>query len=129
MTLLLAILEALALVVLEEAVLAAEMPIAEAAVADDALRGVLAFLVTAANLLRRHAAAQRERHVQRCVRRDCVLAERCGGGRQVLPGVHEAQVGGLGQVGAQREQTAQGRDGGVGGYRERDCCSTSVWRV
>lgn len=114
--LLLAVLKALALVVLQEAVLATEMPVAEAAVADNALCGVLALLVAAADLLGRHATAQRQRHVQRCVRRDCVFAKRCGSRGQVLPGVHKTQVGGLGQVGAQCKQAAQGRDGSICGY-------------
>ena len=57
--LLLAVLETLALVVLQQAMLAAEMPIAEPAIADDALRRVLAIFVAAADLLGRHAAAQR----------------------------------------------------------------------
>lgn len=58
MALLLAVLEALALVVLEHAVLAAVVPAAEAAVTDDTLRRVLAVLERAADLLGRHAAAQ-----------------------------------------------------------------------
>lgn len=118
MTLLLAVFEAVALVVLQEAVLAAEMPVAEAAITDDALRRVLALLVAAADLLGWHAAAQRQCHVQRSVRRDCILAERCGARRQVLAGVDKAQVSGLGQACAQREDAAESRDGGVGGYRE-----------
>jgi hypothetical protein len=77
--LLLAVLEALALVVLEQAVLAAEVAVAEAAVADDALGGVLALLVAAADLLRRHAAAQRQGHVQGGVGRDGVVGERRAG--------------------------------------------------
>ena len=67
MALLLAVLEPLALVVLEQAVLAAVVARAEAAVADDALRRVFAQFETAADLLGGHAAAQRERHVQRAV--------------------------------------------------------------
>lgn len=58
MALLLAVLEALALMVLEHAVLAAVVPAAEAAVADDALRRVLALLERAADLLGRHATTQ-----------------------------------------------------------------------
>ena len=57
--LLLAVLETLALVVLQQAMLAAEMPIAEPAIADDALRRVLAIFVAAADRLGRHAAARR----------------------------------------------------------------------
>lgn len=97
----LAVLEALALVVLEQTVLAAEMAVAEAAVTDDALRRVLALLVAAADLLRGHAAAHRQRHVQRGVGGDGIVGERCAGGAQVLARVHEAQVRWLGQVGAQ----------------------------
>lgn len=77
--LLLAVLEALALMVLQQPVLAAEMPVAEPAVAHDALRSVLALLVAAADLLRWHAAAHRQRHVQSCIGRDGVVSE-CGGG-------------------------------------------------
>ncbi len=46
--------KAAALVVLQEAVLAAEMAIAETAVADDALGSLLALLCAAANLLAGH---------------------------------------------------------------------------
>jgi hypothetical protein len=46
----------------------------------------------------------------------------------VLPCVHEAQVRGLGQAGAQREERAQRGDGCVCRYREGDCWSTSVLR-
>ena len=127
--LLLTVLEALALVVLEQAVLAAEVAVAEAAVADDALGGVLALLVAAADLLRRHAAAQRQGHVQGGVGRDGVVGERRAGRRQVLPCVDEAQVRGLGQAGAQREERAQRGDGCVCRYREGDCWSTSVLRT
>lgn len=57
MALLLAVLQAAAFVVLEHAVLAAEVPLAEGAVAHDALRPVLAVLEGALYLLGRHAAA------------------------------------------------------------------------
>lgn len=67
--------------------------------------------------------------MQRCVGRNGVVGKRCGGVGQVLPGVHEAQVGGLGEVGAQGEEGAQCGNGGVGGYRERDCWRTSVLRI
>lgn len=60
MALFLAVFEALALMVFEESVLAAEMAVAEAAVADDALSLVFAVLETAADLLGRHAAANGE---------------------------------------------------------------------
>lgn len=75
MALLLAILQALALVVLEQPVLAAKVPAAEPAVADDALRRVLALLERAPDLLGRHAAAQGQGHVQCGVWRDGVGCE------------------------------------------------------
>jgi len=52
--LLLAVFQAAALVILEQAVAAAEMALAEAAVPDDALGGLLALLGGAADLLGRH---------------------------------------------------------------------------
>ena len=76
--------------VLQQPVLAAEMPTAEATVADDALRRVFAILVAAADLLWWHAAAQGERHTERCVGRDGVIGKRCGGRGQVLACVHKA---------------------------------------
>jgi len=57
MALLFAVLQALALVVLEHAVLAAVVTGAEATVTDNGLGAVLAVLEGAADLLRRHAAA------------------------------------------------------------------------
>ena len=57
MALLLTILQPAALVVLEHAMLAAEVPLAERQIAHDALRPVLAVLEGAFHLLRRHAAA------------------------------------------------------------------------
>jgi hypothetical protein len=57
MALLLAILQTLALVILQQPVLAAEMATAEAAVAYDSLRGVAAYFETAADLLGRHSAS------------------------------------------------------------------------
>jgi hypothetical protein len=62
LVLLLAVLQARAVMWLEHAVLAAEVTSAEAAVADDALGGVAAVLETAADLLR-SAAADRQREV------------------------------------------------------------------
>lgn len=64
MTLLLTVLQPAALVILQHAMLAAEMPLAEGAVAHDALRPVLAVLEGALHLLGRHAAADGQRHVQ-----------------------------------------------------------------
>ena len=63
MTLLLAILQTLALVVLQQPVLAAEMTAAEPTVTDYALRRVLALLEGTADLLG-HAAPERKRYVQ-----------------------------------------------------------------
>lgn len=62
--LLLAVLQAAALVVLQHAMLAAEVALAEGAVAHDPLRPVLAVLEGALYLLGRHAAADGQRHVQ-----------------------------------------------------------------
>jgi len=59
MTLLLAILQTAALMVLQHPVLAAEMSGAEAAISDDALGGVLAVFEGAADLLGGHAASYR----------------------------------------------------------------------
>lgn len=67
MTLLLAIFEPLALVILQHAMLAAVATIAEAAVADNGLRAVLAVLEGAADLPRGHAAAQGKCEVECCV--------------------------------------------------------------
>lgn len=63
MTLLLAVFQAAALVILQHAMLAAVVAVAETAVADDALGRFLAVLVGAANLLRGHAAKKRESDV------------------------------------------------------------------
>lgn len=71
--LLLAVLQSLALVVFQHAVLAAVVTTAEAAVADDRLRFVLAVLERAADLLGRHSAAQRQGHVESRVWRDGVV--------------------------------------------------------
>ena len=119
--LLLAVLQALALVVLEEPVLAAEMAGAEAAVAHYALRRVLACLETTPDLLGRHATAQREGHVQHRVRRERERGQ--GGARrgQMAAGMHETQVGG-GQA------VSQGEEGGEGGYRGRGReCQRDCW--
>ena len=56
MALLLAILEPGTLMILQHPMLAAEMSLAEGAVAYDALRGFLAIFVRAADFLRRTAA-------------------------------------------------------------------------
>lgn len=73
MALLLAVLQALTLVVLEHAVLTAVVTTAEAAVADNRLRAVLAVLEGAADLLWRHAAAEWEREVESRVGADGVV--------------------------------------------------------
>lgn len=115
-TLLLAVLQALTLVVLQQPVLAAEMPTTEATVADDALRRVFTILIAAANLLWGHAAAQGQRHAERGVGRDGVVGERCGSRGQVLACIHKAQVCWLRQVGAQGEKRTQCGDGSAGWY-------------
>ena len=78
MALLLAVLQAAALVVLQHAVLTAEVPLAEGAVAHDALRPILAVLEGALDLLRRHAAADGQRHVQGRGRGEEIGYGRCG---------------------------------------------------
>ena len=55
MALLLAVLQPRALVVFQHPMLAAEVPLAKGAVADDALRGLFAVFVRAAHFLRRAA--------------------------------------------------------------------------
>jgi hypothetical protein len=105
--LLLAVLQPLALVIFQKAVLATKVSGAEAAVANDALCRVLAFLEAAADLLRRHAPAHGQRHVQRCVGRDVQVGQRRQGRREVLAGVHEAQVG-RGDVVTEREERGEG---------------------
>jgi hypothetical protein len=119
--LLLAVLEALAPVVLEQAVLAAEMAGAEAAVADDALGGVLALLEGAADLLGRHAATERQCHVQDGVGREGERGEGFGGRGEVLACIDEAQVC-FGEVVAEGEQRREGGYRGGRGEAERDCC-------
>lgn len=64
MALLLAVLQTLALVVLEHAVLAAVVTGTEATVADNGLGAILAVLEGAADLLGRHATAQGKGEVQ-----------------------------------------------------------------
>jgi hypothetical protein len=119
MALLFAVLQALALMILKQAMLPAEMARAEPAVADDALRRVAALLGAAPDLLGRHPAAQRQRHVQRGVGGDGVRGERGRGRGQVLAGVHEAQ--GRRQICAEGEEGAEGGDGGCWREGEGDC--------
>lgn len=59
MTLLFTVLESLALVVLQQPVLAAKVTRTEAAVADDALRRISAVLVTTPDFLGWHATTKR----------------------------------------------------------------------
>lgn len=108
MAFLLAVLEAVALVVLQHAVLAAVVAAAEAAVADNGLGAILAVLERAADLLGGHSTAQGQGHVQGGIGADAVFGEGGGGRREVLAGVDYAEVGGRGEVGAQGEQGAQG---------------------
>jgi len=74
--LLLAVFQAIALVVLQQAVLATVVPVAESAVADDSLGSLLAVLVGAADLLGRHAAAEWHGEVQGRFPVDVVVCER-----------------------------------------------------
>lgn len=97
---------------LEHAVFAAEVALAEAAVADDALGGVAAVLEAAAELLGR-AAEEREREVQGAFAGDVVGGEGVGGGGEVVAGVDEAE-GGFREVGAEGEEGAEGEDRGGG---------------
>ena len=116
MALLLAVLEPAALVVLEHAVLAAEVALAEGAVAHDALRAVPAVL-EGALLLLAGAAADGEGHVQGRGGGEEGGDGGCGGGGgggEVLAGVDEADVGCWGG-GAEGEELAEGGDCGVGG--------------
>lgn len=89
--------------------LPAEVPRAEAAVADDALRRVLAVFEATPDLFRGHAAAHGERHVQCSVGREVQRGEGGGWRGEVLACVDEAEVGG-------GEVVAEGEDGGEGGY-------------
>lgn len=72
MTLLLAVLQSLAFMILQQPMLPAIMPAAEPAVSDDPLRRVFAFLETAPDFLGRHSTAQGERHVEGRVGQDVV---------------------------------------------------------
>lgn len=90
--------------------LSTKVSLAEPAVANDSLRRVLALLERAANLLRGHAAAQGQRHVQRAIGRYVVGGECGGGDGEVLAGVNEAEEGGGGEGGAEGEEGAEGGD-------------------
>lgn len=107
--LLLAVLKAGAVVRLEHAVLPAEMALAETAVADNALGGVLALLEIAADLLG-CTATEGQGKVQGALAGDVTVEQRLRG-RKVLAGVDEAELG-FGHVGAQGEEGTESADGG-----------------
>lgn len=111
--------QACALVVLEQAVLPAEMAVAEAAITDDALRHLLALLVRAADLLGGHAPAHGHHEVQCGFGLDAVGGEGGVGGGEVLPCVDEVEGGGW-KGGAQGEERLDVREGDVNGDGERD---------
>lgn len=103
MTLLLAIFQPGTFVILQHAMFAAVVPVAEAAVADDALGGFSTVLVPASNLARGHATAQRQGDVDRGRWRDVERGERGGGRRQGKMLAHVDQTeGGCGEGGAER---------------------------
>lgn len=108
--LLLAVLQARTAVRLQHPVLAAEMAIAEAAVADDPLRRVAAVFETAADFLGA-SAADWQREVDCRLACDGVGGQGCARVGEVFAGVHEAEGGG-GEVGAEREEGVEGGDGG-----------------
>lgn len=70
MALLLAILQPRTLMVLQHAMLPAEVSLAETAIPDDALRALFAGVEGAFYFLGRHATADGEGHVQSCGRGD-----------------------------------------------------------
>lgn len=111
--LLLAVLEALALVVLEHAVLTAVMARAEAAVADNGLGAVLAVLEGTADLLWRHAATQGQGEVQSRVWADGVVGQGCFWGGEMLAGVDYAQIRRRVHVCAEGEERAEGAYRGI----------------
>jgi hypothetical protein len=79
MALLLTILQPGTLVVLQHAMLPAEMTLAETAIPDDALRAFFAGVEGAFYFLGRHATTDGEGHVQSCRRGN--EGGECGGGR------------------------------------------------
>ena len=106
---------------LQHAMLAAEMALAEAAVADDALRRVLAVLGAAADFLR-GAAAEGQGDVEGAVARDVVGGQELGRG-EVFAGVDEAEGVRGGEVGAEGDEGEEGSDGGRGGdWDWEGCC-------
>ena len=119
--------QAIALVVLEQPVLATVVPVAEAAVADDALGALPAVFVGAADLLGRHAAQDGVGQVQRRLPLDMVVGQRPGR-REVLAGVDEAEVG----LGARRPHGEEGRevpDGEVLMHGEGECWERAFVRT
>lgn len=105
--------------VLQEAVLPAEMPIAEPAIPHDALRDLLTLLVRAADLLGRHAAAHRHDEVECGFGLDAVGGEGRVGGGQVFAGVDKVE-GCCWEGGAEGEEGLDVREGDVDGDGERD---------
>lgn len=89
---------------LQHTVFPAEVPLAEAAVAYNRLRAVLAVLEGAADLLR-CAAAYRKSHVERAFACDVVGGERLGEA-EMLAGVDDAELA-FGDVGAEGQQAAE----------------------
>lgn len=85
---------------LQHSVFAAEVALAETAVADDALCGVFTFLEVAADSLG-SAATERKGKVQRALAGDVAFKEWLGWG-EVFAGEEKAEAG-LGHVGAQRD--------------------------
>lgn len=75
MALLLAVLQPLTLMILQKPMFPAEVSSAEATIAYDTLRSILAVLEAAADFLRGHAPAHGQRHVQRRVGWDREIAE------------------------------------------------------
>lgn len=106
--LLLAVLQAGALVVLQHSVLAAVVAIAEAAVTDNSLSRILAVLERASDLLGRHSTSKRQCYVQCGVGLDVVGLKRRVGCGEVLAGVDDAEVFRRWVRGAEGQERAQG---------------------
>jgi len=68
--------QAIALVILKQSVFATVVPVAEAAVADDALGALLTVFVVAADLLGRHPAQDGVGQMQRRLPLDMVVGQR-----------------------------------------------------
>lgn len=117
--LLLTILQSLATVTLEHAMLVAVLLVAKGAISRDARNAFFAVLEGAADLLG-GAAAEGEGHVERALGGDVVVAEGVRGLAEVFASEDDAQGGGLGDVGAEGEEGAEGGDGGALGDGERE---------